>query len=160
MNAAGIRSKLFTFKKVLSELKPSVFFVEETKLKDVGEIKLENYVIFERVRNNRDGGGGLALGCLKELHPVWVKEGQDQVETLSVNIFVQKMQIRCCVAYGCQETDPVDRKDAFWKYLEEEVEEASDTGAGLVIQLDGNSWAGSHIIPNDPRTQNRKNGCR
>ena len=65
------------FKKVLSELKPSVFFVEETKLKDVGKIKLNDYIIFEKVRKNRDGGGGLALGCLKELQPIWVKEGDD-----------------------------------------------------------------------------------
>ena len=113
VNAAGIRSKLLSFKKVLSELKPSVFCIEETKLKDAGKIKLENYVIFERVRTNRDGGGGLALGCLKELHPVWVKEGDDQVETLSVNIFVQKLQIRCCVAYGCQESDAVEKKRCF-----------------------------------------------
>ena len=84
VNAAGLRSRLLTFKKVLSELKPSVFFVEETKLKDVGKIKLNDYIIFEKVRKNRDGGGGLALGCLKELQPIWVKEGGDQVETLSI----------------------------------------------------------------------------
>ena len=65
------------------------------------------------------------------------------------------MKIRCCAAYGCQETDSVDKKDDFWKYLDEEVGEATKTGAGLVIQMDGNLWAGSHIIPNDPRPQNR-----
>ena len=37
VNAAGIRSKLLSFKKVLSELKPSVFCIEETKLKDAGK---------------------------------------------------------------------------------------------------------------------------
>ena len=56
VNSAGLKSKLFTFKKVLSELKPSVFFVEETKLKDTGKIKLDNYLIFELVRKSRDGG--------------------------------------------------------------------------------------------------------
>ena len=155
VNAAGLRPKLFTFKKVLSELQPSVFFVQETKLQDVGKIKVDNYVIFEKVRENRDGGGGVALGCIKELKPVWVREGIDKVEALSVNIFVKDMKIRCCVAYGCQETDKVENKDAFWQYLDEEVIEATDTGAGLVIQFDGNLWAGKHIIPNDPRPQNR-----
>ena len=48
-----------------------------------------------------------------------------------------------------------EKKDAFWKYLDEEVEEATNTGAGLVIQCDGNLWAGNQIIPNDPRPQNR-----
>ena len=33
VNAAGLQSKLFSFKKVLSDLKPSVFFIEETKTK-------------------------------------------------------------------------------------------------------------------------------
>ena len=60
-----------TFKKVIKELKPAVFFVQETKYKDTGKIKIENYDIFELVRQNRDGGG-LALGCLKELQPAWV----------------------------------------------------------------------------------------
>ena len=37
--------------------------VEETKFKEVGKLKLENYVIFEKVRKSRDGGG-LAIGCI------------------------------------------------------------------------------------------------
>ena len=63
VNAGGLRPKLLTLKKVLSELKPSVFMVEETKFKEVGKLKLENYVIFEKVRKSRDGGG-LAIGCI------------------------------------------------------------------------------------------------
>jgi hypothetical protein len=155
VNAAGLRPKVLTFKKTLSELQPSVFFVEETKLRDAGKLKLDNYVIFERVRENRDGGGGLALGCVKELKPVWVREGRDKVEALSVDIFVKEMKIRCCAAYGCQETDKVENKDAFWQYLDEDVIEATDAGAGIIIHMDGNLWAGNKIIPNDPRPQNR-----
>ena len=67
------------------------------------------------------------------------------------------MNIRCCVACGCQENDAKENKDAFWSYLDEEVIEAANAGAGLVIQFDGNLWAGEKIIPNDPRAQN-KNG--
>ena len=61
---------MFTFKKVLKDLKPSVFFVEETKPKDVGKIKVESYVIFEKVRNNGENGGGLAIGCIPEIKPI------------------------------------------------------------------------------------------
>ena len=64
---------IFTFNKVLEELKTSVFLVEETKLKDAGRIKVENYVVFKKVRENRDGG---ALGCVNDLKPVWVREGE------------------------------------------------------------------------------------
>ena len=155
VNAAGLRSKLLTFKKVLSELKPSVFFIEETKYKDTGKLKLENYVVYELVRKSRDGGGGLALGCAKELKPAWVREGSDDVEALSVDIFVKSMQIRCCVAYGPQESSLIERKHAFWTYLDEEVFIAENIGSGLVLHFDGNLWAGSEIIPGDPRPQNR-----
>ena len=77
---------------------------------------LENYYVFELVRQSRDGGGGLALGCLKDLQPVWVREGDDQVEALSVEINLKCLKIRCCIAYGCQENDLVERKDAFWLF--------------------------------------------
>ena len=155
VNSAGIRSKMMTFQKVLNDLKPGVFFLQETKMKEIGRLKCENYIVFENIRENRDGGGGVAIGALKELNPVWVKEGNGQVETLSINIFVKKLKIRCCVAYGCQETELNEKKEAFWKYLDDEAEEAKKSGSGLVIQLDGNLWAGSDIIPNDPRPQNR-----
>ena len=131
--------------------------VEESKYKDEGKLKLDNYVIFELVRKSRDGGGGLALGCEKQLHPVWVREGNDEVEALSVIISVKEMKIRCCIAYGCQETDLVERKTAFWDYLYEEVNQASTSGSGFVLHFDGNLWAGSNIVPGDPRQQN-KNG--
>ena len=63
--------------------------ISETKFKETGKLKLDNYVIFEKVRNNRDGGG-LAFGCIPELSPVWVRKGEeDKVESLSVNIFVK-----------------------------------------------------------------------
>ena len=52
VNSAGLKCKLTTYKKIMSELKPSIFFIEETKYKETGRIKLENYVIFELVRKS------------------------------------------------------------------------------------------------------------
>ena len=49
------------------------------------------------------------------------------------------------------------KKNDFWAYLDEEVSEAKESGAGLIIQFDGNLWAGNKLVPNDPRNQN-KNG--
>ena len=57
VNAAGLKSKLLSFNKVLTELKPSVFFVEETKMKYEGRLRLENYIVFEKVRQDRNVGG-------------------------------------------------------------------------------------------------------
>lgn len=55
VNSGGLKSKLKTLKKVLMELKPSVFFIEETKYKESGKFKVENYEIFELVRKSREG---------------------------------------------------------------------------------------------------------
>ena len=54
VNSAGLRSKLLTFKKVIKDLSPSVFFIEETKYRDSGKLKIENYHIFELVRQSKD----------------------------------------------------------------------------------------------------------
>ena len=86
VNAAGLGSKMMTFKKVIHELKPSVFLVQETKFKECGKLKIDNFIIYELVRQNSDGGGGLALGVAKELFPAFVREGDDDVEALSVEI--------------------------------------------------------------------------
>ena len=154
MNAAGLRSKISTFKKVIKELQPSVFFIQETKLKEEGKIRIEDYIIFEKLRNTRKNGGGLAIGCKQEFNPIWVREGEASVETLSINIFLKNMKIRCCTGYGCQEGEIKEQKEEFWNYLDTEVIEAKKEGAGLIIQMDGNLWAGDAIVKNDPRSQN------
>ena len=68
VNSAGLGSKMMTFKKVLNDLKPSVFMVEETKFKESGKFKIDNYIIYELTRKSKEGGG-LALGVMKELNP-------------------------------------------------------------------------------------------
>ena len=134
--------------------------LQETKLKVKGKLKFENYKIFEllrplKVKNKTQVGGGLALGCINTLKPVWVREGGEDVESLSINIHIQNMKIRCCVAYGPQEYDNIIKKESFWNYMNQEVHFAKLDGAGFILQFDGNLWAGKKIIPNDPNRQNR-----
>ena len=69
MKKVGLKPKLKTFKKVLTDLKPSAFVIQESKYKEEGKLKFNSYVIFELVRTDRNGGG-LVFGCLKELKPV------------------------------------------------------------------------------------------
>ena len=100
-----MKSKILTFRKVLKDLEPSVFFIQESKYSETGQMKLgNNFIIFELVRKNRSGGG-LALGCSKDLKPVLMREGNNEIEALSVNIFANKTKIRCCLAYGPQENE-------------------------------------------------------
>ena len=46
-------------------------------------------------------------------------------------------------------------KKRFWEYLENEVNNAKNDGAKVIIQMDGNLWAGRNIIKNDPKPQNQ-----
>lgn len=48
---------------MVKDLQPSVFFIEETKFKEEGKFKIDNFVIFELVRDSKEGGG-LALGSV------------------------------------------------------------------------------------------------
>ena len=48
-----------------------------------------------------------------------------------------------------------NRKESFWKYLNDEVLKAKKDGAGLVLQMDGNLWAGSKIVKNDIKKQTK-----
>ena len=82
VNAAGISSKLHSLNNVIRKLSPSIFFIQETKLKRQGKLKIENpskYIIYELNRKDRNGGG-LAIGVVEELKPVWISEGDDITE--------------------------------------------------------------------------------
>ena len=94
-NAAGLSSKLVSFEHLLKTLKPSIFFVQESKMRRQGKIRTESsnqYTIFELVRKN-SAGGGLALGVLNELEPIWISEGNDDIEIQTVQISLAELQI-------------------------------------------------------------------
>ena len=58
VNSAGLSSKLHSFDKILQNIQPAIFFVQETKMKVIGKIKTENaknYQIFELVRKSSCG---------------------------------------------------------------------------------------------------------
>ena len=112
--------------------------------------------MFEKVRDKKSGGG-LLIGALKDLSPIWIGDGGTKVEALSIKISVKKMDIRIVNAYGPQEYDDLEKKRDFWKYLDREVFIANREGNGCYIAMDGNSWLGSKMLKNDPHKQN-KNG--
>ena len=143
VNAAGISSKINSFKNVL-------------RLRLQGKLKLENtsnYVIYERNRKGKNGGG-LAIGVLERLKPVLISEGDDNTEVLVVEIDVSGFKIRCAGGYGPQEYDLIEKKKAFLGRLTSEVEDAQENETGFILQMDGNLWAGSDVIKDDPNPCN------
>ena len=128
VNSAGISSKLHSFKNVVNALQPSVFFIQETKLKRQGKLKLDNFIIYELNRKKRNGGG-LAIGVVEELKPVWISEGDDTTEVLVVEIDISGFKVRCVGGYGPQEKDTIEKKKAFWAKLSTEVNDAMENDA-------------------------------
>ena len=127
INANGVKSKWGTFKKLIRELQPSVCSMQETKCNVKGQFKLNDYYVYELVREKK-GGGGLAIGALKDLKPVWIKEGNDEVEAITIEINVKKLAISFTVAYGPQENDQIERKTKFWCRIQDEIREAQENG--------------------------------
>ena len=157
VNAAGISSKLASLNNVLRELSPSIFFIEETKLKQQGRLKLEktnNFIIYELNRKERNGGG-IAIRVREELKPTWIGEGDDNTELLVVEVEMSSLRVRCVGAYGPQENDIIEKKKAFWERLSEEVENADEKDAGFILRMDGNLWAGQGVVNGDPNQRNQ-----
>ena len=164
-NCDRLSNKSESFNKVLSDLSPAVITLQETKRKTTDPPlkiqNLSNYQVYElrREKEKKDGGkgiegGGLVIGVLHELNPILTREGNDEVECLSVEFKVSNHKFLCINGYGPQLGDSAERKTSFWNYLEEEAKSAEQRNIGLIIQIDSNAWLGSDIIPGDPNKQN------
>ena len=156
MNCAGIKSKLESFSNILNNVNPHIWTLQETKLKPNENLKFElakNYQIYQLSRQNSEGGG-LALGVCNDIESTLLREGDDRQEALVVQIEIKKSQIRIIVAYGPQENAAKEKKEEFWKFLEEETIKAELLGQGLIIQMDGNVHGGPELVKNDPNSQN------
>ena len=90
----------------------SVFCLQETHISKEGQLKFEHsnaYQIYEKLRSTKSGGG-LAIGVLNDLCPVWIGEGEN-VEALSVQISLREMNVGIFNAYGPREYDDYLKKE-------------------------------------------------
>ena len=156
-NSNGLKSKLFSLDNIVSDLRPAVIGIQETHFQKNGQIKipsLKNYQVYEHLRNDKSGGG-LALCVINDLDPVWIRNGGNSVEALTVCVEAGKgIKIRITNAYGPQDYDDIDKKHKFWEYLDLEVLKSKNEGMGCLIMMDGNAWLGSKLISKDPHQQN------
>ena len=56
-NSAGLANKKESFERYLNLFLPGVFFIQESKLRKKNKIKHPNYITFEYLRENNNGGG-------------------------------------------------------------------------------------------------------
>jgi exonuclease III len=146
-----LSSKLDSFENLLVKENPSIFCLQETKMKRPNQIKTssaKNYTMYELLRKN-SGGGGLCVGVHRDLQPVWIAQGDDEVECLVVEVWLNDFPIRIINGYGPQGNDKIERKQKFWDFLEREVCNAIVAGAGLVLQMDGNCHLGTELLKED-----------
>ena len=156
VNCAGLLNKLESFEDLLISKEPAIFCLQETKAKRLNQIKTESckkFTIYELLRK-KCNGGGLAIGVQTDLQPAWVDQGDEEVEVLVVEVWVNEFPIRIVNGYGPQLSDSVERKRKYWNFLEKQVNNAIFAGAGLILQMDANCHLGPEIIDGDVNEQN------
>ena len=115
-NVDGLANKMESLENVLLQC-PSAIFLQETKLGRPNRIKTPSsgkYTFYElhRTKSAQKGekGGGIALGVLNSLEPSWISEGDDDCETITVEVWVSGFPIRLVCGYGPQEYDKNEGK--------------------------------------------------
>ena len=126
------------------------------------EIKVQRNNTTRRVSNfeniRKGFGGGLLTAIDKNLKPVLISAGNDDVEMIVVQVAIGDNQIRIFNCYGPQEVSQAQRQAAdqthivnqFWQELETEVIKANDDDCMILIEMDANAEVGKHVIVDDP----------
>ena len=95
------------------------------------------------------------MSAVKELTTVFVSDGGEKAEAVTIDINVKYMTLSVISAYGPQESVTCEKKIAFWTYLCQEAQRAYSLRKGLVLQGDLNASLGPSIIKGDSCEQNQ-----
>ena len=148
INVNGLHGKLDSLKSNIEYFKPSIVTIQETKHKKPGKVQINGYQNFERVREDKEGGGVMIL-VENVLEPVLTHVGVDGNEILSVDVNVDpigKRKLRIINGYGPQEHAGQNTINKFWQDLEEQVMLAKSCDSFCLLQLDANAKIGKEVI--------------
>ena len=149
INCNGLSGKRNSLTANVEILKPTAFFVQETKFMKRGLFKLNDFEIFESIRPT--GGGSILTGIHCSHNPVLISDGAtENIEILVVEGEMNKKKCRFINGYGPQESADVDSRINFFARLEEEIIKAKLNGSMICIELDANAKLGGDIIKDDP----------
>ena len=112
-------------------------------------VKLPGYQIFEKIRMNQKGGGGLLTAIETVYNPILIDVDND-VEILIVEVMLTVGKLRIINAYGPQEHAANDDKKLSWNCLNEEVKKAMEESCMIALEFDANAKVGSNAIKGDP----------
>ena len=150
-NAAGLKAKAESFKNELINSNSAIFTIQESHFNKKGKLKIENFEVFEAIRNKEKGG--TIIGVHKALKPLLIEEYSEGFELLVVEVTVRNKDIRIISGYGPQESWPEAERMPFFVALEQEIVKAEMNGKSIFIEMDSNSKLGPDMIKNDPHGQ-------
>ena len=102
--------------KVVKDTKATVLFVQETKCDQRNTLKMDSFIIFEKVRVNK-GGGGVAIAAKTKLNPVLLSEAGGDIDALNIDINTKNISIAGTSAYGPLNSASAETKTQFWNYF-------------------------------------------
>ena len=82
-----------SFRNLVNMLKPAVAMIQETKLYRKGTIKMENFCVFEKIRDINEGGGLLTI-IHENLEPVLIPTKNSSKISLNILVVEAKMSKR------------------------------------------------------------------
>ena len=125
-NAAGLTNKTESLFRIVSLLKPGVIFIQETKARRNNKFSIDDYVCFDSVRTNSEGGG-LLTAVHKALNPISVSSDKD-FELLVVEASLNGNKVRLINGYGPQENLPEKERKAFYTQLDLQIKMSKQAG--------------------------------
>ena len=136
-----------SFINLVNKLRPGVAMLQETKLYRQGQIKIDNYCVFENLRGQSEGGGLLTM-VHENFEPVLVP--RKKTSKMDENILVVEAKlgisrIRYLNAYGS-----ISNKIEFFSILDQEIDNAFSSNCFMCLQMDANGKLGNEIIAGDP----------
>ena len=121
--------------------------LQEVKVRRKGTIKLKEFVVFEKIRENNIGGGLMTI-VHENMQPVQIPD--EHSEFLEVDISGRFGCIRTINCYGPQENLPIETRTEFFLELEKRIISAKENKKLICLQFDANSKFGKDIIPESP----------
>ena len=117
-NCAGLTGKLKSLKRIIQKFTPAGIMLQETKFKKLGQLKLAEYEVFEKLRETNEGGGLMTI-MHENLNPVLIPCGHS--EFLEVDISGNFGTIRTINSYGPQENWSLDIRTEYFIELESRI---------------------------------------
>ena len=148
-NVAGLKGKSKSLEKIIEHFLPGVILLQETKVRNTNQLKLPGFTIFEKLRNNSEGGGLMSI-VHNNLKPTLISS--ENSEFLEVDICGNFGTIRTINSYGPQEYWSLEVRIDYFTELESRIIIAKSEQKLICIEGDINSKLGNRIIPGDPHT--------